>query len=141
MPAIYQLTHTVRDGEIDAQGHVGNLEYLKWVLAAALGHSTVQGWSPQRYDESGAAWVVRSHSIQYLQPAYAGQQVTVLTWVSNFRKTRSLRKYKIVRPADDRLLAAGETDWAYVGIEHRVPRRIPQELVDAFELVPESEEP
>ena len=141
MPAIYQLTHTVGDGEIDVQGHVGNLEYLKWMLAAALGHSAAQGWSAERYDESGAAWVVRSHWIQYLQPAYAGQQVTVLTWVSNFRKARSLRKYKIVRPADDRLLAVGETDWVYLGLEHRVPRRIPQELVDAFDLVPESEEP
>ena len=141
MPPIYELTHTVRDREIDAQGHVGNLEYLKWVQAAAVEHSTVQGWPPRRYQEAGAGWVVRSHSIQYLQPAFAGQQVRVLTWVSNFRKTRSLRKYKILRPADDSILAIGETDWAYIGIEHRVPRRIPRELAEAFEVIPESEEP
>ena len=141
MPAIYQLTHTVRDSEIDDQGHVGNLQYLKWMQRAAIEHSTAQGWSPQRYAEIGASWVVRSHSIVYLQPALAGQQVAVLTWVSNFRKTRSLRKYKVVRPADGTLLAVGQTEWAYIGIQHRVLRRIPPELAEAFELVPESEEP
>ena len=141
MPAIYDYSHTVRDDEIDGQGHVGNLVYLRWALAAAIEHSTAQGWSNERYEQSGASWVVRSHSITYLQPAFAGQHVKVLTWVSNFRKTRSLRTYKIVRCSDDGVLAVGETDWAYIGIEHRALRRIPPELADAFVLVPESEEP
>ena len=141
MPAIYQHVHIVRDDEIDAQGHVGNVEYLKWMQAAAIEHSTAQGWPPERYHQVGAGWVVRSHTIHYLQPALAGQQILVLTWVSDFRKTRSLRKYKIVRPADGSVLAQAATDWAYIGMQHRVPRRIPRELADAFPLVPEAEEP
>jgi acyl-CoA thioester hydrolase len=141
MPAIFQYPHTVGDDEIDAQGHVGNVEYLKWMQAAAVEHSAAQGWPAERYRQSGAGWVVRSHTIEYRQPVFAGQQVIVLTWVSDFRKTRSLRKYKIVRPADDAVVATGATDWAYIGLERRVPRRIPPELAESFPLVTELQEP
>jgi acyl-CoA thioester hydrolase len=78
---------------------------------------------------------VRSHWIEYLQPAFAGDDVTVLTWVADFRKVRSLRKYKIVRARDDAILARAETEWAFVGLADRAPRRVPRELVEAFEIV------
>ena len=65
----------------------------------------------------------------------------VYTWVSNFRKIRSLRKYKIVRPRNRAVLAVAETDWAFIGLEHRVPRRVPPEVIDAFIVVPPEQEP
>lgn len=42
MPVIFEYLHTVRDDEIDPQGHVNNLEYLKWMQTAALAHSAAQ---------------------------------------------------------------------------------------------------
>lgn len=137
MPAVYQHFHTVRDSEIDDQGHASNIVYFEWLQSAAVGHSSAQSWTPERYREHGAAWVVRTHYIEYLQPAFAGDELVVPTWVANFRKVLSLRKYEIRRPADDVLLARAETDWAYIGLKHRVPRRIPAELIAAFELRPE----
>jgi acyl-CoA thioester hydrolase len=125
---------------IDGQGHASNLEYLRWMQDAAVAHSAAQGWPPERYLEIGAGWVVRSHWIEYLQPAFAGDEVTVFTWVADFRKVRSLRKYKIVREVDEAVLARAETDWAFIGLEHRVPRRVPRELVEAFIIVPEEAE-
>ena len=141
MPAIYDHPHVVHDDEIDALGHVNNLSYLKWMQDAAIAHSTAQGWSTQRYLEIGSGWVVRSHAIDYRQPAFAGQEIVVRTWVSNFRNIRSLRKYKIIRPDDNTVLALAQTDWAFIGYEHLVPRRVPPEIVAAFELVAEQDEP
>ena len=141
MPAVYRYKHRVNEGEIDGQGHVNNLEYLKWMQAAAIAHSDAQGWSAKRYREVGAGWVVRSHTIEYRQPAFAGDPIAVLTWVANFRKIRSLRKYKIVRRSDDSLLAVAATDWTFIGLERRLPRRVPAELIDAFDLVAPQEEP
>ena len=141
MPAVYRYEHKVDEDEIDGQGHVNNLEYLKWMQAAAIAHSEAQGWSASRYRQVGAGWVVRSHTIEYLQPAFAGDQIEVLTWVANFRKVRSLRKYRIVRRGDDRPLAVAATDWTFIGLERRLPRRVPPELIDAFQLVAATEEP
>jgi acyl-CoA thioester hydrolase len=57
--------------------------------------------------------VVRSHRIDYLRPAFAGDRVRVLTWVADFRRAFSLRRYRFLKAADDTLLAKGETDWVF----------------------------
>ncbi|MAG93863.1 MAG: thioesterase [Planctomycetaceae bacterium] len=141
MPAVYEYSHTVTDDDIDGQGHVNNLVYLKWMQSAAVDHSKAQGWPGSRYRESGAGWVVRSHQIEYHGPAFAGDEIVVRTWVADMKKITSLRKYKIVRPADDTLLAIAQTNWAYLGMQHRVPRRIPPEVAEAFIVLDDPDEP
>jgi len=116
-------------------------DYLRWMMDAAVAHSSAQGWPPERYHQIGSGFVVRSHRIRYLQPASAGDQVVVLTWVANFQKIRSLRKYKIVRPSDETRLAVAETDWAFIGMAPRVPRLVPPELAEAFVIVAKEDEP
>lgn len=138
MSAVYEASHTVTEAEIDLQGHAGNEVYLKWMLAAAIGHSTVQGWSHERYRRQGAIWVVRSHHIEYLQPAFLGDEIVVRTWVADMKKITSLRKYRIVRSRDDATLVVAETNWAYVDLNLRKPRRIPPELAESFTVVAES---
>ncbi len=141
MPVIFEYRHTVRPDEIDGQGHVNNLEYLKWMQSAAVAHSDAQGWPAERYQATGAGWVVRSHMIEYLRPAFAGDDIVVRTWVSNFRKITSLRKYKITNANDATTLSVAQTDWVYVGLKHQVPRRIPPELSESFTAVSAEDEP
>jgi acyl-CoA thioester hydrolase len=76
-----------------------------------------------------------------LQPAFAGERVVVHTWVSSFRKIQSLRKYKIMRVDDGAILAVAATNWAFVGLKHRVPRRVPEALSRAFIVVDQHDEP
>ncbi len=130
--AIFVFEHDVRDDEIDALGHVNNLAYLKWMQSAAVAHSTACGWTTERYLETGAGWVVRSHKIEYLNAAVANDHMVVRTWIAGFKKVTSLRRYQIFRGADEMLLAEAETNWAFIGFEHRVPRRISQEVIDDF---------
>ncbi len=141
MPAIFEYGLTVAHEAIDQQGHANNLEYVRWMQQAAIAHSAAQGWPLERYQRHGSGWVVRSHRIEYLQPAFEGDQLKVLTWVADFRKVRSLRRYKVLRPADDAIVARAETDWTYVSLQHRVPRRVPTELIEAFVLVGKDDEP
>jgi acyl-CoA thioester hydrolase len=137
MPAVYEHRHVVQEAEIDALGHANNLVYLAWMQAAALAHSAIQGWPAERYHALGSGWVVRSHYIEYLRPTFAGEAIVVRTWVAGFRKVTSLRRYKIVRPADDRVLATAETDWAFVNYRTGMPARVPPEISGAFELMDE----
>lgn len=141
MPAVFEYHHVVKPHEIDGQGHVNNVEYIRWMQDAAVAHSAAQGWPADRYQSEGAAWVARTHHIEYQKPAFEGESIIVRTWVANFRKVLSLRKYRVVNASDDSLLAVAETDWAYLGIKHHVPRRIPPEVSEAFEVVSEADAP
>ena len=140
MPAFFEFRHTVESNEIDDQGHVGNVEYLRWLQEAAIRHSAAQGWPKERYLAAGAVFVVRSHQIEYLQSAFVGDEIKIVTWVSCFRKFTTLRKYQVIRERDNLLLAKAETTWAFIAWPARTPKRCPPELVDAFVLVPDDRE-
>jgi len=134
MPAVYEHALVVPDDAIDRLGHVNNLVYLRWMLDAALAHSAVQGWPPDRHEEIGSGWVVRSHEIKYLQPAFLGNPVVVRTWVADMTKVSSVRRYKIMRADTQQLLASASTQWAYVDYKTGTLLRIPPEVISAFEI-------
>lgn len=149
MPALFELPLRVTAADIDPLGHVNNIQYLKWMQSAALAHSAAQGWPHEEYVRLGAGWVVRSHTIEYLQPAYEGDEIVVVTWVADMKKVTSLRRYHIQRrqPRDDSgsravsLLARAATDWAFVDYTSKLPRRIAPEVSRSFEIVPHETPP
>jgi len=137
---VFQHTFIASQEAVDENGHVNNVAYVQWMQDAALRHSDRQGCT-DKTKVVGATWVVRSHRIEYSLPAFAGDRIAVLTWVSDFRKVRSLRKYKFLRLEDNALLAVAETDWVFVDAASGRPRAIPKEISDAFEIVPAGREP
>ncbi len=70
-------------------------------------------------------WVARRHTIDYLQPAFAGEELIVETQVADMKKVTSTRVYRILRRSDGELLAKAETDWAFVNYATGKPTRIP----------------
>ena len=137
MPAIFEHSLVARTEEIDRLGHVNNLAYMAWLLDAAVAHSAVQGWTAERYDELGCVWVVRSHEIKYIEPAYAGERIIVQTWVADMSKVSSTRRYKILRADDRRVLVKAATRWAFIDSAEGKLRPIPEQVWSAFELVPD----
>ena len=131
---VYRHHFTVPDSAVDQNGHVNNVVYIQWMQDVATLHfSAVGGTGLMR--AAGATWVVRSHNIEYLSPLFAGEEVTVLTWVVNFRRVRSLRRYRFLRTADGALLAKGETDWVFVDNASGRPCRIPDGITGLLPLL------
>jgi acyl-CoA thioester hydrolase len=140
MIRIYRHDLQVIPSAIDENGHVNNVQYVQWMQDAAVQHSNASGCT-QATIELGATWVVRSHRIEYLRPAFLGDQLVILTWVSNFRKVRSLRKYRFFRESDKAVLANGETDWVLVNAQNGRPLAIPDHVAARFVIIPEALEP
>lgn len=139
MPAIFEDQRSVVSTEIDLMGHVNNIEYLRWTQRAAVRHSDAQGWTMDDYLRLGQGWVVRSHQIEYRQPALLGDTIVVRTWVADMKKVMSLRRFQIFRAADQALLAEASTNWAFVNFQTGSLCRIPQEVSNAFEVVADSQ--
>lgn len=132
--SIYRHVFTVPDSALDQNGHVNNVVYVQWMQDVASLHFGASGGA-QAMQDAGAIWVARSHRIEYLKPAFAGEGLTALTWVVNFRRVRSLRRYRFLRQRDGTLLAEGETDWVFVDAANGRPRRIPDEITRLLPLV------
>ena len=137
MRRIFKLDLTVATDAIDEFGHANNQRYIAWMQEVATAHSAANGWPMERYLEIGAAWVVRSHFIEYLRPAFAGDEIEIFTWASSLALREVTRKYSFHRA--DQLLARAETKWVYVDIKSGRPKRIPDELLGSFEAVPDND--
>jgi len=120
---------------IDQNGHVNNVVYVQWMQDVAVRHFHAANCADAMH-AVGGTWVVRSHRIEYKAPAFSGDSIEAQTWVADFRRVRSLRKYRFVRLPDSALLAEGETDWVFVNAETGRPVAIPDEMKNAFEQVP-----
>ncbi|PQO42016.1 acyl-CoA thioesterase [Blastopirellula marina] len=129
---LYRHKIEVVADDIDLQGHVNNLVYLKWMQDAAVAHSVDKGWGQAEYDQLRCGWVVRSHQIEYRWPAFENDQLEVVTWVESFRRASCIRKYEVQRPSDQKTLAIAQTNWAFLNMDKRMPAKVPQEIIDAF---------
>jgi acyl-CoA thioester hydrolase len=132
MSEFYEYFHTVSDGEIDEQGHANNVVYVAWMQDAAIAHSAALGWTAERYQQLGGGWVARSHTIEYLRPAFAGDEIVVETQVADMKKVTSTRVYRIVRRRDGELLAKAETHWVFISYATGKPTRVPAEIARAY---------
>jgi len=126
----FVLEAVVQAGEIDRLDHASNQVYLRWVLEAALAHTTALGLPEEAYLARGQAWVVRKHELTYLRPAMLGDRLRVETRVTTMSVASSVRKTRILR--DQTLLFEAVTDWVYVALPSGRPVRIPAEIGSRF---------
>ncbi len=135
---IFQCELIVPDDAIDQNGHVNNVVYVQWMQDVAVRHSELCGGT-SAMENAGATWVVRSHTINYLSPAFEGDRIEAFTWVVDFQRIRSIRRYKFVRVSDGKICAKGQTDWVFVNAENGRPRTIPEEVKVCFSPAPDFE--
>jgi len=129
--SVYFKTFLIPDSSIDGNGHVNNVAYVQWMQDIAVEHyEALGGVHPMQL--LGATWVVREHKIEYLLPAFAGEEIEIRTWVEDVRRVRSLRKYEFVRKSDGKTLVKGETDWVFADAKTGMPLAIPKEVSELF---------
>lgn len=117
----------VIEGDIDDLNHVNNIVYLRYVQEAAGRH-----WYTVVPEELSTKiiWVVRRHEIDYLKPAFLGDELTVKTWVDNFTGVTSDRHCEILR--GNEVLARSRTLWVSLDANSKRPKRIGEEIAGLF---------
>lgn len=129
---IFTYSLTVPQSAIDEYGHVNNVIYVQWMQEAAIRHPES---IPEYRQPENTGWFAREHRIEYLAPAYLGDEIDVRTWIADSKRVRAQRKYEFVRKADGKVIARGETQWIFVELTTGRPIAIPPEIQALFALV------
>jgi len=100
----------VRYSETDKMGIVYYANYLVWFEIGRTDYCRARGFSYRDMEESDNSFLVVAESYcRYKAPAYYDDELIIRTHITELRK-RSLRfGYEIIRPADDTIVAEGET--------------------------------
>lgn len=139
MPRILIEKIVVGSDAIDMNGHVNNQKYIGWMQDVATTHSQQQGWSLERYFSVNKTWVIRSHTIEYIRPAFKSDELLVATWVASVDAQTSLRRYRFVRARDKKTVVEAQTLWVFCDIATGRPADIIDEVRAAFPVVDDDE--
>lgn len=137
MAHVYTAPIDVCHHELDAFGRVQPAVYLRYLSQAAVDASTAAGFDAGWYARAGAFWLVRRSTFELARPARAGERLEVRTWVEDFRRVRSHRRYELRDPRGE-LLLDGRTDWVFVDALSGRLRRVPEEMAGRFGIGPEA---
>ena len=113
--------------DIDEQGHVNNVSYLRWIQDVAVAH-----WRHAALEEQIEKyfWVVVRHEIDYKKPGFENEEITATTWVGDWTHVTCERFTDITR--GEELLVTGRTVWCMLDRQTAKPTRIAKELIQRF---------
>lgn len=117
----------VEQEHLDFNDHVNNLVYMSWALDISRAH-----WLSQ-IDESidnQYFWMVRSHHVEYKKQAFLGDDLTVKTYVEDYRGPFSNRIVKIYK--GEELLVEVKSNWCLIERDTQKLKRVPPEIQSLF---------
>lgn len=120
------------DGVSRGVPHVNNAEYVRFVDRIAELATDAAGFPREAMLADRRMWFVARHELDYRAESFAGDRLVAATWLRDWTRTTVVRETRILRPADDRLVIAAATRWAYVDLDSRRPARIPEAMRTAF---------
>jgi len=132
MPLKHTRLFRIRQYECDANGHVNNANFLRYMQETALDASAAAGYDHNRYYEIGHIWLIHESEIEFKIPLIYGDTLKIITWVEDFRRVSSRRVYEFYKEPSGNLIAKANTDWIFINDQNRRPTKIPQEMIDAF---------
>ena len=127
MPKVYRKLISVSSEDIDFNDHVNNLVYLKWALDVSRDH-----WvsSVSKDVQSNYFWVVRAHHIEYLKPAFEGDEIQIQTFVQSIRGPFSERIVHMLKHGE--LIVKVKSNWCFLGKSNQKLTRVSEEVKELF---------
>ncbi len=125
----YSLPLRVPDADIDRQGHVNNVAFVRYIQDVAIAH-----WLALASDAVRAAytWVVRRHELEYLRPAFPDEELLVRTWVGKAIGATWERFTEVLRVGEEKPLVTARTVWVLLDAVSGRPRRVDPALIACF---------
>ncbi len=123
----FSHSFTVENTDIDVQGHVNNVAFVRWIQEVAVAH-----WFSITTEEMRTkySWIVVRHEIDYKKQAFETEEIIVETWVGEPTRI-SWERFTEIRRGED-LLVKARSVWCLINRETSKPSRITEELKDLF---------
>ena len=131
---VFRHALMVRYGETDQMGRVHHANYLLYMEEARTAMMRALGVSYAQTELGGVGLPVRQAQLRYREPALYEEELVVETRVERVGPASVTFGYRIVRPADETLVATGSTELACIRMDGRDSSlvRLPADLADVF---------
>jgi acyl-CoA thioester hydrolase len=120
----HSYTFKVTEKDIDGLNHVNNVVYLQWVNDISERHWNILASEEirQKY-----IWVVLRHELDYLNQAFLGDEITLVTWVGTSSGVKSVRHVHVFK--GDSVLLKAQSTWCLIDTKSLRPTRIKDDIL------------
>lgn len=125
----FSLHFTALHEHIDANGHVNNAVWVRWMEDLATAH-WLRDASPEHIE--AYAWVVTRHEIDYRGNIREGESVTAETFIPEGPSGARFDRRVEFRNAADKVIVSARTTWAMIDIATGRLVRVPPEVAAPF---------
>ena len=126
---VFRLTFEPVPADIDDNGHVNNVVYLRWAQDLGVAH-----WKSLAPPDAQAtwAWVALRHEIDYRRELKLGQTAFGRTWVAETPAGPRYDRFIRLDDAQGRMCAQVRTTWVLIEQATGRPRRVPAWIPQMF---------
>jgi acyl-CoA thioester hydrolase len=131
-PGVYTARRLVGWADVDPAGHVNNANYLSYFEDCRVQAAAAFGWPLSRFRAAGLEITARHYRIEYRQPAVFGDELTVVTWLSDLSRSSAVRHYTIDRASDGQNVARARAELKCIEPASGRPAPFTAEFLQAF---------
>jgi acyl-CoA thioester hydrolase len=126
---VFSRTFEPLAADIDENGHVNNVVYLRWAQDMGVAH-----WQSRAPAEEQAiwAWVALRHEIDYRRPLLPGETAQARTWVAEAPQGPRFDRFIRIDGPDGQMCAQVHTTWVLIEQSTGRPRRVPDWITGMF---------
>jgi acyl-CoA thioester hydrolase len=126
---VFRLSFEPSPADIDENGHVNNVVYLRWAQDLGVAH-----WRSLAPAEAQAqwAWVALRHEIDYRRELKLGQAAHGRTWVAETAEGPRFDRFIRIDDAAGAMCAQVKTTWVLIEQATGRPRRVPEWITAMF---------
>lgn len=121
-----------RYGEVDKMGYVYHANYVSYCHQARTELLREYGINDKKLEENGIMLPVIKMNLEYLQPAYYDDKLTIITSIREMPATRFYFDFEIFRKTHELICKATSTV-VFVDKQNRKPMRIPDFIKKAID--------
>ena len=126
---VFRLEFTPTDADIDENGHVNNVVYLRWAQDMGVAHW--RSLAPQEAQDTWA-WIALRHEIDYRRPLMPGETAHARTWVAEAAQGPRYDRFIRIDGPDGQMCAQVHTTWVLIEQSTGRPRRVPEWITGMF---------
>ncbi len=125
----FTLKFTALPEHIDANGHVNNTVWARWMEELSVAHWEADALPRHR---DAYVWVVTRHEIDYRGNVTQGAQVTGETIIKDGPRGARFDRHYEFRNAEGKVLVRAKSTWAMVDKDSAKLMRVPAEVAAPF---------
>ena len=126
---VFRLAFEPTPADIDENGHVNNVVYLRWAQDMGIAH-----WRSLAPPDAQAtwAWIALRHEVDYRRELKLGETAQARTWVSDQPSGPRFDRYIRIDGPDGAMCAQVVTTWVLIEQATGRPRRVPEWITAMF---------